>query len=94
MDRLRRIHGATDVGFSRSERLVPAKDGSSEGGDDCRNGDERAPRFDVVTFFKPLAAPLPVADGTATAAPPATGAAPPSQAIPAASDTTTAKVKP
>jgi type IV pilus assembly protein PilM len=67
MDRLRSIGRATDVGFSRAERLDAAPKGARSGapagglGGDCRDGDERVARFDLVTFFEPVGAPLPAA---------------------------------
>ncbi|MDQ3675878.1 MAG: pilus assembly protein PilM [Actinomycetota bacterium] len=76
MDRLNEISGVTDVGFSRSERLEPGKDkakASGGKGDDCRNGDQRVPRFEIVAYFK-AAAGAPVAASTPGAATPAPAA--------------------
>jgi Tfp pilus assembly protein PilN len=67
MDRLHELSGVTDVGFSRSERLDPSKGAGAGagggGGSDCRNGDQRVPRFEIVVYFK--AAPgAPATPGT------------------------------
>jgi type IV pilus assembly protein PilM len=91
MDRLREISGVTDVGFNRSERLDPDAKASGVGTSssssaDCRNGNDRVPRFEVVVYFKSSGV-VPAAGQTATgqagssasasgAKAPASGAAP------------------
>jgi type IV pilus assembly protein PilM len=80
MDRLREMTGVTDVGFSRSERLSPDKKseaGSTNAGADCRNGNLRVPRFEMVVYFK----------GEAVV--PATSATTPGAASPAATPPST-----
>jgi Tfp pilus assembly protein PilN len=92
IDRLRGITGATDVGFSRSERLAarttPAAGAtSSAAGDaDCRAGDQRVAQFDLVTFFESVAA-LPAATPSSSAA---AAGAPPAQATATAPGNATA----
>ncbi|MGH2840310.1 MAG: pilus assembly protein PilM [Solirubrobacteraceae bacterium] len=87
MDRLHEMTGVTDVGFSRSARLDPDKPSDPGGGEkDCRNGDDRVPRFEIVAYFKPsLGSPVAVGSGDTPA--PATGAKTPAPDTPAAQTT-------
>lgn len=95
MDRLRGIGRATEVGFSRSERLEKSASGSASGagsggggggGGDCRNGDAKAPRFNLVTFFEPIAGVVPATPGAAASAPAAAGAPAAGQTAPGEAD--------
>lgn len=74
MDRLREMSGVTDVGFSRTERLDPddkTKAAAGAAGEDCRNDDQRVPKFEIVVYFKGNGS-LPAASGQTAA--PAAGA--------------------
>jgi Tfp pilus assembly protein PilN len=56
--RLRSVQGVTRVTLAQTEKLDVAADragGSSSsggGGSDCRQGDRRVPKFDVIVFFE------------------------------------------
>jgi Tfp pilus assembly protein PilN len=91
IDKLHAITGVTEVGFSRSERLEKAGSAGGGGGD-CRNGDVRAARFGLVTYFK--AAPGQIATAADTAATPAPAPVTPAPANPAAAAPATATPPP
>lgn len=84
IDRLHLMTGVTDVGFSRAEKLE--KKGESAGGGDCFNGDTRAAKFELVTYFKPQSAPVAPATPAATTTTPA-APAPAAGTIPATAPT-------
>ena len=67
IDRLHRMTGVTDVGFSRTEKL--STKGGSGGGGDCFNNDAKAASFELVTYFKQQSAPVASATPAATTAP-------------------------
>jgi type IV pilus assembly protein PilM len=93
IDSLRAITGVTEVGFSRSERLdkaagskssggpARANSGAAAGSGDCRDGDEKAAQFSLVTYFQATAAQQ------AATATPAGGAPAAAAAQPAAPNT-------
>jgi type IV pilus assembly protein PilM len=99
IDRLGAMTGVTDVGFSRSVRLEkkagaktaggPARpnSGAGAGSGDCRNGDERAAQFSLVTYFKADAV-QPAATAAPAGAPPATPNTGPATPAPAAANQT------
>lgn len=90
MARLRRMRGVTRVSLASSEKTEGAATGAAPGGggsEDCRNGSDRFPRFELVVFFAPApgaaagsagTSPTPVATPVTPSQPPAGGqAAPP-----------------
>jgi type IV pilus assembly protein PilM len=86
MDRLYSMTGVADVGFSRTERGEPAKDGQPAATSECGTGD-KASKFSLVTYFKQSPALAALAAQTATPGAPATGAAPATTTPPAAGTT-------
>ncbi len=61
MARMRLIDGVQRVGLASSEKSDSATGGGGAaagggGGGDCRNGSDRFPKFDLIVFFKPVAA--------------------------------------
>ena len=54
--RLRSVQGVTRVTLAQSEKLDVAESsgggGASEGGGDCRQGNRRIPKFELITFFE------------------------------------------
>lgn len=79
IDRLHLMTGVTEVGFSRAEKLDQKGPAAGSGGGDCFNGDTKAAKFELTTYFKQMSAPGAVAaPATATGATtaPAAGAAP------------------
>jgi Tfp pilus assembly protein PilN len=60
MARMRLIDGVQRVGLASSEKTDSTGGGGGApgggGGGDCRNGSDRFPKFDLIVFFKPVAA--------------------------------------
>jgi len=79
IDRLGLLTGVTDVGFSRSERLEKQTKADAAGGagsGDCRGGSDKAAKFELVTYFKPLPGALTAATPGAAGTPAAAGTTP------------------
>jgi Tfp pilus assembly protein PilN len=102
MTRLRLMQDVTRVSLSASEKVesaAPASGGSAGSGagtsgggsGDCRHGNSRFPRFEIVVFFKPLpggAAPSQPGAPAGAAPPAASGSPAPNQAASNRSGTT------
>ena len=87
MARMRLIDGVQRVGLASSEKTDSATGGGGAAvgggggaGNDCRNGSDRFPKFDLIVFFKPVAG--------ATAAPQAGAQPSHTQAVAAAAGET------
>lgn len=83
MDRLYSMSGVQDVGFSRTERGEPAKDGAAAAGKECAGSDETS-KFSVVTYFKQSPAIAALSAPATTPAAPGAPAADPATAPAAA----------
>jgi Tfp pilus assembly protein PilN len=78
MARLRAMDGVQRVSLSSSEKSdvdggAGGGPGAGNAGEDCRNGSDRIPEFNIVVFFDPASAAPPAAAGGVTTAATGTG---------------------